>query len=183
MLAAAGIPFSIADTEADEASIKAALKDQEVGAIPLALALAEAKARGVAAQATDLVLGSDQTLERDDGTLLDKPGSRADALDQLRSLSGRTHRLHSAAAIVENGALTWSSHETVELRMRELSEPFLEAYLDGHYENVRWSVGCYHVEGAGVQLFDRIEGSHFAILGLPLLPLLGYLRSRSILPG
>jgi septum formation protein len=100
----------------------------------------------------------------------------------LRSLSGRTHRLHSAAAIAERSHIVWRCTETVELDVRPLSDEFLHSYLDAEYEQIRWSVGGYRIEGRGAQLFDRIDGSHFAILGLPLLPLLDYLRERGVMP-
>jgi septum formation protein len=115
--------------------------------------------------------------------MLSKPSSRAEAMEQLRSLSGRTHLLHSAAVVVENGAMRWWHCESVALAMRPLGDTFLQHYLDREYEAIRWSVGGYRIEGPGVQLFERIEGSHFAVLGLPLLPLLAYLRERGALPG
>jgi septum formation protein len=127
------------------------------------------------------VLGSDQTLERADGTMLSKPGSRAEAKAQLRSLAGSVHRLHAAAVIAEGGKTVWWSCETVQLAVRPLSDAFLETYLDEEYEKIRWSVGGYRIEGPGVQLFERIEGSHFAILGMPLVPLLAYLRERGMM--
>jgi septum formation protein len=119
-------------------------------------------------------------LELADGTLLSKPASRDEARGQLESLRGATHRLHSAAVIAEGGEGVWWECETVVLNMRSFSDSFLDAYLDREWEHVRWSVGAYRIEGPGVQLFDRIEGSHFAILGLPLLPLLAYLRERGL---
>jgi septum formation protein len=178
MLQAAGVPFEAVEAELDEDAAKAGLSsDPRV----VAEALARLKALSVAAGDGDLVLGSDQTLEREDGSMLNKPASREDALEQLRSLGGTTHFLHSAAAIAQSGELVWRETESVELRVRPLSEVFLSSYLDREYEAVRWSVGGYRIEGPGVQLFERIEGSHFAILGLPLLPLLGYLRERGVL--
>lgn len=179
MLEAAGVPFRSVDSPVDEES----LKKQLAGTLAPALAgaLAEAKALGVAAGAGDLVLGSDQVLEREDGSVLGKPASKQEALEQLRSLSGRTHRLHSAAVIAEEGRPVWRHTETVALMMRPLSAGFLRSYLDAEYETIRWSVGGYHIEGRGAQLFERIEGSHFAVMGLPLLPLLEYLRERKVL--
>jgi septum formation protein len=176
MLEAAGVPHVALAAAVDEDSVKRGLRD--LGARDLAEALAERKAFSVAG---DLVLGADQTLERDDGSMLSKPRSREEAFDQLRLLSGRTHRLHSAAAIAEAGRIAWRSVETVELSVRPLSDAFLSDYLDKEYEAIRWSVGGYRIEGRGAQLFDHIRGSHFAILGLPLLPLLGHLRERGIL--
>jgi septum formation protein len=158
MLEAAGVPFEVVEAELDEEAAKAGL-------------------HGAGFEPRDIA----EELERADGSMLSKPESRAEAFDQLRSLSGATHFLHSAAVIAEGGEGIWWSCETVELAMRPLSDSFLEAYLDGEYEAIRWSVGGYRIEGPGVQLFERIEGSHFAILGLPLLPLLGYLRERGLL--
>jgi septum formation protein len=114
--------------------------------------------------------------------MLSKPKSREEALEQLKSLGGASHLLHSAAVVVEQREAVWSHIETAELKMRPLSDAFLHAYLDEEFDRIRWSVGGYHVEGRGAQLFERIEGSHFAILGLPLLPLLAYLRVRGVLP-
>jgi len=143
--------------------------------------LAELKAKSVAAGPDVLVIGADQVLELDDGTMLSKPGSRAEALAQLRRLSGGTHYLHSAAVVVEAGARVWGETETVAMDVRMLSEEFLQAYLDAEYEAVRFNVGAYRIEGMGAQLFEEVAGSHFAILGLPLLPLLAYLRTRGLL--
>ncbi len=181
MLEAAGVPFAQIDTAIDEDALKAQLRRQGAGAADLAIALAEGKA--LSAGSAGLVIGSDQTLETDDGAMLDKPASPEDARSQLRRLAGRTHRLHSAAAVVEEGAVAWRACETVSLTMRPLSDAFVEAYVREEFERIRWSVGGYLIESRGVQLFERIEGSHFAILGLPLLPLLAYLRARKVLPS
>lgn len=182
MLEAAGVPFEPVDADLDEEAVKAGLRGEGLDACALASALAEAKALAAEPAPGDLVLGADQTLELDDGTMLDKPASREDAAAQLRRLSGRTHRLHSAAVIVEGGRQVWRSVETVALSVRPLGDAFIHDYLAAEYEAIRWSVGGYRIEGPGVQLFDRIEGSHFAILGLPLLPLLAYLRTRGAIP-
>ena len=179
MLEAAGVPFRVVDTDFDEAAAKERFGN--VSAVGLAEALAEGKALGV--RTGGMVLGSDQVLERDDGSLLSKPRSPADAFDQLKSLSGRSHRLHSAAVIAENGQPAWRKVETATLTIRPLSDAFLKDYVAREYEAIRWGVGGYRIEGPGVQLFEKIEGSHFAILGLPLLPLLAYLRERGVLPS
>jgi septum formation protein len=179
MLDAAGVPFEARAAAIDEEKVKAELRDLDPKS--LAQELADRKALSISQDA--LVLGSDQTLERDDGSRLGKPRSRDDALAQLKSLSGRTHRLHSGAAIAERGEIVWRCTETVELEVRPLSDEFLQSYLDAEYEAIRWGVGGYRIEGPGAQLFERIDGSHFAILGLPLLPLLAYLRERGVLPG
>jgi septum formation protein len=181
MLAAAGVAFETVEAELDEGAAKAGLEAAGFDGRGVAEELAQLKALSAAAGDGDLVIGSDQTLELDDGTMLSKPVSRADAFAQLRSLSGRTHLLHSAAVVVEGGETRWWQSETVALTMRPLGDGFLERYLDREYEAIRWSVGGYRIEGLGVQLFERIEGSHFAVLGLPLLPLLAYLRERGIL--
>ena len=181
MLATAGVPFETAEAELDEAAAKAGLESAGFDPRSIAEELAQLKALSAAAGAGDLVLGSDQVLERADGSMLSKPASRSEARGQLRALSGTTHRLHSAAVIAENGEAIWWRCETVELTMRSFSESFLEAYLDSEYEQIRWSVGGYRIEGPGVQLFERIEGSHFAILGMPLLPVLDYLRERGLI--
>jgi septum formation protein len=180
MLASAGVPFEAVDAPFDEEAAKPALASLD--ARGLAEALAGLKAASIAAP-DGLVLGSDQTLELADGTILSKPASRAELADQLRAMRGSRHWLHSAAVVVESGAPVWRSCESVALTMRPFGEAFLEAYLDAEYEKVRGSVGGYRIEGPGAQLFEKIEGSHFAVLGLPLLPLLGFLRSRGVMPS
>jgi septum formation protein len=181
MLEAAGVPFDPVEAELDEEAAKGGLWGAGFDARGVAEELAQLKALSVRAGADALVLGSDQTLERADGTLLGKPASREEARGQLVSLAGSTHRLHSAAVIAEAGEAVWWHSETVEMTMRPLGDAFLEDYLDREYEAIRWSVGGYRIEGRGAQLFERIEGSHFAILGMPLLPLLRYLRERGLL--
>ena len=181
MLEAAGVPFETVEAELDEAAAKGGLEAAGFDPRGIAEELAQLKALSVEARDGILVLGSDQTLELDDGVMLSKPRSRAEALGQLQALSGRTHLLHSSAVVAEGGEAVWWHSETVELTMRRLGPAFLEDYLDREYQHIRWSVGGYRIEGPGAQLFDRIEGSHFAILGMPLLPLLGYLRERGVL--
>jgi septum formation protein len=183
MLAAAGVAFETVLAEFDEEGTKAELRAKGAGAADLALALAGEKARHVRAAGDVLVLGADQTLELEDGSMLDKPAGREDALAQLRRMSGSKLRLHSAAVAVEAGEDAWTGVETVTMTVRALSDRFIEQYLDAEYELVQSNVGVFRIEGRGVQLFERIEGSHFAILGLPLLPLLGYLRGREVMPS
>ena len=183
MLEAAGVPFEPRDAVLDEEMVKAELRKVGVDARRLAAGLAEAKALAADDAGPALVLGADQTLELDDGTMLDKPASREAAADQLRALSGRSHQLHSAAALAESGRIVWTETESVTLHVRPLSEAFIARYLNDEYQAIRHGVGGYRIEGSGVQLFERIEGSHFAILGLPLLALLGYLRRRGVLPS
>ncbi len=181
MLAGAGVRFEPVDAPLDEEAEKDALMAPNVSAPDLAGLLAKAKALSVAAPRGAMVLGADQVLETAGGAVLSKAGSRDELRAQLRGLAGRTHRLHSAATIALDGAPLWSATESATLVMRDFSESFLESYLDSAYESVRWNVGGYAIEGAGVQLFERIDGSHFAILGLPLIPLLAFLRERAMI--
>ena len=182
MLRAAGVAFDIVDAPLDEEVEKARLRGQGLNGVMVAEGLAAAKALAAGPHPVP-VLGADQILERADGSMLDKPVSRADAEAQLMSLSGQVHRLHSAAVIAEGGRIVWQAVETVTLTMRPLSADFLQAYLDAEYEAIRWSVGGYRIEGLGAQLFTKVEGSHFAVLGLPLFPLLAYLRESGRLPS
>lgn len=181
MLAAAGVEFVTVDAPLDEEVVKRKLRQEGLDAAALAMALAERKALSADAAADAWVLGADQTLALAEGTMLDKPASREDAEVQLRRMAGETHRLHSAAALTQSGEVRWRHVESVALTMRPLSDAFLADYLDQEYEAVRWGVGGYRIEGPGAQLFTAIEGSHFAILGLPLLPLLAELRARGLM--
>jgi septum formation protein len=181
MLEQAGIAFETVEAELDEEAAKLGLEAAGFDPRGVAEELAQLKALSAEAGPDDLVLGADQTLELDDGTMLGKPRSREEALAQLKEMSGRTHLLHSAAVVVQDGETMWWQSESVALTMRPLGDEFLRDYLDREWEQIRWSVGGYRIEGPGVQLFERIEGSHFAILGLPLLPLLNYLRERGVL--
>lgn len=181
MLDAAGVPFASVNAPFDEENQKQRLRRAGADAPAVASGLAEAKALSVTAPGA-YVLGADQTLELDDGTMLDKPRSREELAEQLARMSGRPHRLHAAAAIAFDGAVVWRGAESVTMHVRPLTPAFITAYLEAEYEAVRWNVGGYRIEGPGAQLFARIDGSHFAILGLPLLPLLGWLRERALLP-
>ena len=181
MLRAAGVTFESVAAEVDEEEAKAGLVAAGFEPRDLAEMLAEMKARSVAEAGNALVLGVDQVLEQDNGEMLSKPASRADAFAQLRTLSGRTHHLHSAAVVIERGERVWGATETASLSVRPLSDAFLDDYLDREYDAIRWTVGGYRIEGLGVQLFDEVQGSHFAVLGLPLIPLLDFLRGRGLL--
>ena len=181
MLEAAGVAFETIEADLDEAAAKGGLEAAGFDARGVAEELAQLKALSVESSPGALVLGADQTLELEDGTMLSKPASKADARDQLRLMSGRTHRLHAAAVVIADGETAFWQSETVGLTMRPLTDGFIERYLDAEYEAIRWSVGCYRIEGRGVQLFERVEGSHFAVLGLPLLPLLAFFRERGLL--
>ena len=180
MLEAAGIRFEAHSALLNEEKAKAELRGDGLAAHAVAKSLAELKALSIDAKGA-LVIGSDQTLEFGDFGMLDKPTSKAEARKQLKMLKGKSHFLHSAVVAVENGKVVWKHVDTARLTMRDLSDDFLSDYLEREYEAVRHSVGCYHIEGRGVQLFEWMEGNYFTILGLPLLPLLAYLRERGIL--
>jgi septum formation protein len=183
MLGAAGVPFETVNAGVDEEMAKDALVGEGIKPRDLADALAELKAiRPSSRHPGALVLGCDQTLELDDGTLVSKCESREEARDLLLlRMSGRRHHLHSAAVIAEAGTPLWRHIESPALEVRPLSPAFVDAYLDADWEQCRWCVGCYRVEGPGAQLFARITGSLFAVQGLPLLPLLDFLRVRGVL--
>ena len=187
MLEAAGVPHDAMAAGVDEEAAKAALRAEGCNARNLAAALAALKSLRVSRRLPGaLVLGCDQTLSLESGGLesgemIDKAESREDAARILRLLSGKAHYLHSAAVISLGGAPVWRHLERVKMTVRPLSDAFIEDYLDAEWEHVRWCVGCYRIEGPGVQLFSRVEGSQFAIQGLPLIPLLDYLRTRGVL--
>jgi len=177
MLADAGIDVAIVPANVDESTAKTSAADGQ----PLALELACAKALAVSAQRpADWIIGSDSTVSVD-GRLFDKPLSREDAADHLRAFSGRTMQLSSAVALANGGCVDWQYGETATLSVRPLSESFIAAYLEREWPAVGYCVGVFRMEGPGVQLFDRIQGSHFTILGMPLLPLLGALRHRGLI--
>jgi septum formation protein len=179
LLVAAGIPVDVLAADLDERAIEAGASSSEPGAI--AALLAREKALLVArAHPRRLVLGADQVLALD-GKRFAKPPDRAAALAQLRTLAGRVHALHSAVACVQNGAVVFEHVSVARLTMRTLSDQFLNAYLDAAGHAVAQSVGAYQLEGLGSQLFERVEGDYFAILGLPLLEVLHFLRQRGSL--
>ena len=182
LLGDAGVAATVAVSGVDEAPIKARLR--EVGGSPLdcAMALAEAKARAVAERHPEaLVVGADQLLACGDDWF-DKPDTLAAARAQLIALRGRAHVLETAVCVARDGELLWHGESRPCLRMREFSDGFLSGYLAAEGEAALGSVGGYRLEGRGVQLFERIEGDHFAILGLPLIELLEFLRRRGALP-
>ncbi len=182
MLEAAGVPFEAMTPNVDEDAFKQEFRAQGMDARSLADALAELKARRLSARIPGaLVLGADQTLELEGGAMIDKAVDRDDAAAILRRLSGRTHFLHSAAVVCQDGAPVWRQIETARMTVRELSDAFIVDYLDREWEECRWCVGCYRIEGPGAQLFAAIRATHFAIQGLPLLGLLDFLRARGVL--
>ena len=182
MLEAAGVPFEAQAAGVDEDAAKAALAHLKPR--DLADALAELKALKVSARRPDaLVLGSDSVVALADGVLLDKPETREQAAEHLQRMSGGVHRLYSAAVIAEGGQPVWRHVDRAKLHVRALSYTFIDRYLDTEWPAIGGCVGCFRIEGPGVQLFDRVEGDHFTVLGLPLLPVLGYLRTRGVLAG
>ena len=180
MLDAAGVAYHAVAANVDEDAAKAAmahLKPRD-----LADALAELKAVKISARHPgDLVLGSDSLAVIEDGTILSKPETREQAAEHLTMLSGKRHDLVSAAVIAENGNPVWRHVEAARMHVRALSYAFIQAYLDAEWPAIAGCVGCYRIEGPGVQLFTRVEGSQFTVLGMPLLPVLDYLRVRGML--
>lgn len=182
MLAAAGVAVESMAPNVDEDALKQGLKSEGVTARNLADALAESKAVRLSRRiGAALVLGADQVLALEDGTMLDKPSDPADAMAHLKLLSGKKHKLFSAAVIAEQGIAVWRHIDIATLSVRPLSDAFIEHYVESEWDNIRHCVGCYEIEGRGVQLFSAISGSQFTIMGLPLLHLLDYLRIRGIL--
>lgn len=177
----AGIPHAALSSGFDEAPLKQSFRARRANAEDAAAALAEAKARAVSRERRhDLVIGADQILVHD-GTWFDKPRTLDDARTQLLALQGRTHRLVSAVVVVSGELLRWAHVEEAKLTMRTFSESFLDSYLAAAGDTVLQSVGAYRLEGTGIQLFQRIEGDYFTILGLPLIPLLDFLRGEGAL--
>lgn len=183
MLSRARIDHQIEPARVDEAALRESLEAEGASPRDLADALAEMKARKVAGRgAAGLVLGCDQVLAFGD-EVFSKPESRDEAAGQIRRLRGGRHQLLSAAVLYEDGEPVWRHVGTARLYMRDVSEAFLEDYLARNWPDVGESVGGYKLEAEGVQLFSRIEGDHFTILGLPLLPLIDYLVLKGVLPS
>jgi septum formation protein len=179
VLAGAGVPVEILPADIDERAIETQAGLQSPSQI--ALLLARAKASAISAKLPErLVLGADQTLALGQH-LFAKPADLAAASDQLKSLRGRSHELHSAVVLARDGAVLFEHCEIARLTMRSFSDRFLAAYIEAAGLAVTQSVGAYQVEGIGIQLFERIEGDHFTILGLPLLRLLQFLRQHGCL--
>jgi septum formation protein len=182
MLEAAGVPFEAVRAGVDEEAAKIGLLAAGIDGRNLADALAEMKALKVSVREPGaLVLGCDSVVQLADGSMLDKPETRDQAGEHLRRLSNGIHSLYSAAVIAENGQPVWRHVDRAKLHVRPLSEAFVETYLDVEWPAIAGCVGCFRIEGPGVQLFNRIEGDHFTVLGLPLMNVLGFLRTRGYL--
>ena len=181
MLEAAGIPHQVLPARVDEAAIKTAMLAEGAPPRDIADKLAQVKALRISQrQPGRLVLAADQVLVQD-GRLYDKPADLQAAAAQLRALRGQTHHLLSAGVIVLDGAPIWRHIGTAKMTMRPFSDAFLDHYLAQIGDLATTSVGCYHLEGLGAQLFAQVQGDYFTILGLPLLELLGFLRARGVL--
>ena len=179
MLKNAGLVFDAMAPMVDEEALKDALSADGLSPRDMADALAEAKATKISTKfPAALVIGADQMLALDDGPLFDKPQSPDMAKSQLAEMSGKSHRLFSAAVVAAAGVPVWRHVGIVRLNVRKLSDAFIDSYVERNWNGIRHCVGCYQIEGEGAQLFTRIEGDHFDILGLPLLPLLAFLRDR-----
>ena len=178
MLSAAGVTVTVDPADVDESAVKAAHVGDDRA---LALALAEAKALETSRRSSqNWVIGGD-SLVSVEGRRFDKPASRADAAEHLHHFSGKQMRLTSAVALAQNGRIDWSHAAEAKLDIRLLSDDFIHTYLEAEWPAVSYCVGVFRMEGRGVTLFDRVEGDHFTILGLPLLPLLSALRERGLM--
>ncbi|MFK4004707.1 Maf family protein [Qipengyuania sp. NPDC077563] len=176
MLEAAGVAFEARPAEVDERALEAEME----GAEPAEVAQALAAAKAAAVADSRIVLGSDSLVEVG-GRRFDKPASREEAAEHLRFFSGKVMTLHSAAALARDGQIIWVGSDFARLRMRELGEDFIAAYLDAEWPAVSYCVGVFRIEGPGVQLFDSIMGDQFTVLGMPLLQVLGALREEGVL--
>ena len=182
MLTAAGVEHQIEPARIDEGAVKAAMGAEGAPARDIADKLAEMKALRISQRRPGrLVLAADQVLVQD-GRLYDKPADMAAAREQLAELRGKTHQLLSAGVVAIDGAPVWRHVGAARLSMRPFSDDFLDTYLARLGDLATTSVGCYHLEGLGAQLFTQVQGDYFTILGLPLLELLGFLRARGVLP-
>ncbi|MFN4154292.1 MAG: Maf family protein [Paracoccaceae bacterium] len=182
LLTAAGVPFTVQAARIDEDMIRRALQAENAPPRDIADTLAEMKARKVAERyPQDLVLGSDQILDFQ-GEVLSKPETPEDACAQLRRLRGQSHRLWSAAVIYQGAKPVWRFVGEARLVMRGVSDAYLKEYVARNWHSIRHSVGGYKLEEEGSRLFSAVEGDYFTVLGLPLLPVLGYLGDRGLIP-
>lgn len=182
LLEGAGLDFIVDVPRVDEAAAKAAFQSEGLKPRNQADALAELKALSVSNRREGFAIGADQILALG-GETFDKPKDRTEAAAHLRRLRGQTHELITAVVVAKDGAVIWRHIDTPRLKMRAFSDAFIESYLDRAGEAVLTSVGAYQLEGVGAQLFERVEGDYFSVLGLPLLPLLAFLREHKVAPA
>ena len=180
VLTGAGVPFEVSVAGVDEDAVKNAMLAEGASPRDVADALAELKAIKVSRSKPGFVIGSDQTLEFE-GKLYDKAETVEAAAERLKTMRGKPHKLHSAVVVAKDGAPIWREIVSATLTMRDFSDEFLATYLELEGEEALGSVGCYRLEGPGAQLFSKIEGDYFAILGLPLMGLLDLFRRHGVL--
>ncbi|MEO1241457.1 MAG: nucleoside triphosphate pyrophosphatase [Pseudomonadota bacterium] len=181
ILRGAGIDFDVIKPGVDEDEIKASSAKNHAGLEETAMMLAEAKCMAVAEQTSGIVIGSDQILEFQ-GRAFDKPKTMNDARDRLLEMRGAAHTLINAVAVARDGKIIWRNLDRPHLIMRDLTEEEIDGYLTAAGPDILFSVGAYQVEGHGARLFERIDGDYFAVLGMSLFPLLGFLRREGALP-
>ncbi|KQW69137.1 septum formation protein Maf [Phenylobacterium sp. Root77] len=180
VLTGAGVPFEVAVAGVDEDAVKTSMLAQGASPRDVADALAEIKAVKISAGRPGFVIGSDQTLEFE-GKLYDKAETLEAAAERLKTMRGKPHKLHSAVVVAKDGAPIWREIVSATLTMRDFSDAFLAEYLEAEGAEMLGSVGCYRLEGPGAQLFSKIEGDYFTILGLPLMGLLDLFRRHGVL--
>ncbi|WP_416878876.1 Maf family protein [Litorimonas sp.] len=182
ILSEAGLTYEVISKPVDEAAIKQAMLGEGSRLRDIADALAEAKALRVSRTEPGFVIGADQIMVMDD-TLFDKPPTIEAARQRLKEMRGKTHKLMGAVVVCENGQVVWRHLSVTKLTVRDFSDAFLDQYIELEGECLTRSVGAYRFEGPGAHLFSQVEGDFFSILGLPLLPLLDYLRMRGVVPS
>jgi septum formation protein len=182
LLRGAGLTFDTVSPGVDEDLIKTGMLRRGASPREIAHTLAEEKAKAGSLMTEGLVIGADSTVDFN-GRLIDKATSMDEARARLQELAGELHSLHSGVAVAEAGELVFTTVDSAHMTMRRISDAWLDGYLERQGEGLLGSVGCYQLEGEGVQLFERIEGDYFTILGLPLLPLLHFLRDRGAVPS
>jgi septum formation protein len=180
LLTNAGVPFEAYGSGVDEEAAKVVLLRDAISPMGIAQALAEMKALAVSSRRPGIVVGADQTLDFE-GRLFDKVESIAAARERLLMMRGVEHDLHTAVVVAEDGVVTWRVVESSRMTMRYFTNRFLDQYLERNGQQILSSVGCYQLEGEGLQLFDSIEGDYFSILGLPMLQLMTFLRTASVM--
>ena len=176
----AGVAFEVEASDVDEDKAKRGFLERGMAPVDIAAALADLKAVAVSKNRPGLVIGSDQTLDVG-GVLFDKAANLREARERLIALRGRSHALHAGLAIAERGAVVWRQTRSAHLTMRRFSDAFLDRYLERNGGGILSSVGCYQLEGEGIQLFEKIDGDFFTILGLPLFGLLEFLRRAGVM--